>query len=301
MERGIFTSRKEAESNTLSKCIDRYIQDVLPQKKGARKESSKLAQIKKHPVASMLMSAVRSSHVAALRDARLREVAPTTVVRELAVLSHVFTVARREWGMESIANPVELVRRPRMPKGRDRRPTTGELEAVMAASGSTKLRDFVFLLQETAMRRGELVALQWNNVDLERQTAVLPDTKNGEARVVPLSSAATARLAGMRPEKWKPGDRVFQMTADGLTRAFIRARERARARYLTECKANGTDPVSGWLQGIRIHDLRHEATTRFFERGLNVVEVASITGHKTLQMLRRYTHLRAEDLAKRLG
>ena len=55
------------------------------------------------------------------------------------------------------------------------------------------------------------------------------------------------------------------------------------------------------IMGLRFHDLRHEATSRFFERGLNVMEVASVTGHKTLQMLKRYTHLSATDLATRLG
>ena len=55
------------------------------------------------------------------------------------------------------------------------------------------------------------------------------------------------------------------------------------------------------IENLRFHDLRHEATTRLFEKGLNIMEVASITGHKDLRMLRRYTHLKAEDLARKLG
>lgn len=65
--------------------------------------------------------------------------------------------------------------------------------------------------------------------------------------------------------------------------------------------AEGKPPSARWLVGIRLHDLRHEATSRFFEKGLNVMEVTTITGHKTMEMLKRYTHLRAHDVALKLG
>jgi integrase len=139
----------------------------------------------------------------------------------------------------------------------------------------------VALAIETGMRRGELLALQWSNVDLERRIAFLPITKNGESRGVPLSTRAVATLRGLPASS---NGRVFgELTTDALKQSFKRAARRAG------------------ISGLRFHDLRHEATSRFFEKGLNVMEVASVTGHKTLQMLKRYTHLSVTDLATRLG
>lgn len=136
------------------------------------------------------------------------------------------------------------------------------------------------LALETAMRRGELVALRWENIDLEDRVATLRDTKNGDRRDVPLSSTAVEVLRGVGPRECGP---VFSVHPDNVTLRFREA-----------CRAKG-------IKGLRFHDLRHEATSRLFERGLNVVEVSAITGHKSLQMLKRYTHLKAKDLARRLG
>jgi integrase len=134
---------------------------------------------------------------------------------------------------------------------------------------------------ETAMRLGELLALEWKHVDLERRVAFLPHTKNGHSRSVPLSPIAVELLAS-----WPRSltGRVFPQWSrpDSVETVWRRAVQRAG------------------LEDLHFHDLRHEATSRLFERGLNVMEVAAITGHKTLQMLRRYTHLRAENLAERL-
>ena len=131
------------------------------------------------------------------------------------------------------------------------------------------------------MRQGELIGLRWEHVDLARRIAHLPDTKNGEARTVPLSSTAVDVLRAL-PRSIHA--EVFPgLTTEAVKRAFARARRRAG------------------LEDLHFHDLRHEATTRLFERGLNIMEVATITGHKDLRMLRRYTHLKAEELARKLG
>ena len=125
------------------------------------------------------------------------------------------------------------------------------------------------------------MALRWENVDLTRRIAHLPDTKNGEARTVPLSSTSVGVLRAL--PRSLHGEVFPGLTAEAVKRAFARATRRAG------------------IEGLHFHDLRHEATTRLFERGLNIMEVATITGHKDLRMLRRYTHLKAEDLAKKLG
>ncbi len=130
------------------------------------------------------------------------------------------------------------------------------------------------------MRQGEIVGLRWRHVNMARRTALLPDTKNGESRTVPLSSVAVDLLKAL-PRSIN-GEVFPGVTTEAVKQAFIRATRRAK------------------IEDFHFHDLRHEATTRLFERGLNIIEVSSITGHRDLQMLRRYTHLRAEDLAKKL-
>ena len=136
---------------------------------------------------------------------------------------------------------------------------------------------------ETGMRMGEMLSLEWRYVDMAQRVATLPDTKTGDARQVPLSTAAIAELSAL-PRHIKNG-RVFWTwsRADSLENAWRRA-----------VKAAG-------IEDLRFHDLRHEAVSRLFELGLNPMEVAAISGHKTLQMLKRYTHLRAAELALKIG
>ena len=124
--------------------------------------------------------------------------------------------------------------------------------------------------------------------------------KNGDNRTVPLSSKAVGLFKGLvRPIK---GGTVFPLSIGNLRAAREEALSRARKSYENECKEAGKTPSPDFLTNPRFHDLRHEATSRLFERGVfDSMEVAAITGHKTLQMLKRYTHLRAEDLAKKLG
>lgn len=128
--------------------------------------------------------------------------------------------------------------------------------------------------------RLQLAALAWDDIDLKKQTAHLPKTKTDVPRTVPLSKAAVKALKDFGA---KDEGCVFELQAASMSQAFDRA-----------CEPHRAD-----IAGVRFHDLRHEATSRLFEKGLNVMEVAAITGHKTLDMLKRYTHLRAEDLAKK--
>ena len=131
------------------------------------------------------------------------------------------------------------------------------------------------------MRLGELLALQWDNTNVTDRTATLEDTKNGERRVVPLSPAAIEVLVSL-PRAI--GGAVFGVTPSQVEKAFASARAAAK------------------IEGLRFHDLRHEATSRLVARGnLGIVEISSITGHKTLAMLKRYTHPDPKELAKKLA
>ena len=307
MERGVFVPRAESERTTINALMDRYAREVLPTQKGGHREVSRVKHIKVG-LGQYALAALTSSLVADYRDARLKIVGPQSVKHELGLLQRALKKATMEWGIPLPGGiPTLMVKKPPLPPARDRRLVDDEEERLLTACDSARnpwLRPSVILAIETAMRAGEIVetwkqdpsgaldadgkhlqvkvstGLLWENVDLKKRTAHLPKTKNGEARTVPLSSRAVAILEAL-PRNLD--GRVFGVTYEGVKQAYVRACRRAA------------------ITGLTFHDLRHEATTRLFEKGFNPMEVSTITGHKTLQMLKRYTHLRAEDLAKRMG
>lgn len=177
--------------------------------------------------------------------------------------------------MESLGNPVGSIRRPKLPRPRTRRLPPSEERRLLDAAGPT-LRRAIVLAIETGMRAGEIVGLLHDDVDIPARVARLDDTKNGESRLVPLSPRA---LEALGPSGT---GRVVNLTTSGLSHAFHDL-----------CRALNIDD-------LRFHDLRREAVSRLFERGLNVAEVAAISGHKTWAVLKRYTRLDARLLAEKL-
>ena len=302
--RGVFVSRTEAEATTLGEALERYSVEVLPGKKSPS-EIGFVRRWRRHPLARRSLAGVRGKDVAAYIRERERDgVGANTIRLELALLSHLFSVARSAWGMESLGNPVALVKgsRPKLPRGRDRRLLSGEEPRLLAAceahGGLIPLASLVSLALETAMRRGEIAAMRWEHINRKARVLLVPVTKTGEPRRVPLSSQALSVLDGLAR---RIDGYVWGVRPDSITQAFSRAVRLGRRDYEAECAASGETPDPRVLAGLRFHDLRHEATSRLFEKGLNPMEVSAITGHKTLQMLKRYTHLRAEDLVDRLG
>lgn len=268
--------------DTLADLLDRYEKEVTPQKKGATQEKYRLAVIRADKIGQLAVKSLTAVEVAAFRERRLQTVKPVTVLHDLCTLSAVLEHARLEWSMP-ITNPVRAIRKPSAGKGRDRRLAGDEYERLLAELRKAQTPWiaplFVFSI-ETACRRGEALALLWSDVDLVKRLATFRDTKTGEDRVIPLTTGA-ARLLAELPRDLK--GRVFPISASGVDDSFRRACRRAKAL------------------GLRWHDLRHEGVSRLHEKGLTTVEVASISGHKTLGCLSRYSHMRAERLAEKLG
>ena len=284
MDRGIFMSRAEAESTSLAELLDRYQREITVQKRGAAMERSHLRMIGQDPVAHGFISGITGKELTAYKNRRLKVVSASTVNRELNILSHVFTVAAHEWHIHlASGNPVRLLSRPRVNDKRDRRLVGDEEKRLLAAAetyGDAGEIGFIIIWAiETAMRRGEIAAMRWEHLDRKDRVLLIPETKNGTPRQVPLSTRALTTLDTL-PRRID--GRVFAIHAASISRGFAET-----------CKAAG-------IEGLTFHDLRHEATSRLFEKGLNPMEVAAITGHKTLQMLKRYTHLKAKDLVGRL-
>ncbi len=282
MDRGEFVSRTEAESTSLSEALDRYVREISSGKKGHAAELSVASAWRQSAIALRPLAGIRGRDLAKVRDAWLGEVTPATVRNRFALLSHLHNIARQEWGMASLGNPVRDVRIPRTANARDRRLVEDEetrlLEAAKAYGG--EIQHLIPWAIETALRRGEIADMRWKHVNRKARVLLLPETKNGTPRRVPLSTRALAVLDRL-PRRID--GKVWNMKPDSISQAFERI-----------CSTAG-------IEGLTFHDLRHEATSRLFEKGLNPMEVAAITGHKTLQMLKRYTHLRAEDLVERLG
>jgi integrase len=299
--RGVYVSRKEAENTTLDEALDRYEREVIPAKKGAKQESMRIRIWKRSTLAKRSLASIQGKDIAAYRDSRLKEMSPNSVRHELAVLSHVFTIAVKEWGMTELVNPVRQIRMPKMPAGRDRRLMPGEFDRILSVTESPVLADFARFAIETAMRQEEIAKMRWEHVDLKKRVLMIPEAKV-EPRKVPLSPEAVRILSDL-PRRLD--GKVWGGTPHAISVAWRRAVARARAAYEKEFEEmdqekKNAKPDPGFLVDLTFHDLRHEATSRFFEKGLNPMQVAAITGHKTLQMLKRYTHLKAEDLAELL-
>ena len=295
MDRGIFVSRKEAENTTLAEALDRYGREISSGKKGERQEIARIRFWKSHPMAKRFLASIQGKDIAAFRDERIKDgYAANSVRLDLAIISHLFEIARKEWGMAGLVNPVQQIRLPLKPPGRDRRLMSGEIERILSASGSSVLPDIARFAIETGMRQAEIAGMTWELVDLKKRTVTLLNTKNGEKRIVPLPIEAVRILSGL-PRRIDGN--VWGITSHAVAVAWRRAVSRARAVYEKECEEKGEKPDPAFLTDITFHDLRHEATSRFFELGLRAEKVKEITGHKTYSMLARYTHLKAEDIA----
>jgi len=289
MDRGIFVCRAEGERTTLAEALERYKTEFSSRKSHPAQDYQRISHWLRQPLAHRYLTNLRGADFAQYRDARRAQGrAENTIRLELALVSHLFEMVRKEWGMEGVANPLKNIRKPSGSRERDRRLNTGEYEqiaAVLSATANPCARQAFDLAIETSLRQGMLVQLQWEWVNLDRQTIAIPVSfrrrgNKGVPAVLPLSTRAVAVLKSLPPANVGP---IFPTTANALRCIWKRA-----------IKGLG-------IQDLRWHDLRHEAASRLFEKGLHPLEVASITGHKSLTMLRRYTHLQPEALVAKLG
>ena len=285
MERRLYI--EVSDSITLLSLLIRYQDEVIPLHKGSKSEKYRIQHLKKF-LGHLRLIHLSPHEVSKYRDIRLETVSPASLKRELVILSRVLTVAAKDWGIAIPKNPIPLVSLPKVDKGRTRRLEQGEEELLVDDSEMGRI---ITLALETAMRRSEILNIKKSHINFALCTLLIPTTKTDQPRTIPLSSVAitclrsqlraSKRLSeGVIPLHEMP---VFTYSARGVSGAFLK-----------RCRRSG-------IEDLRFHDLRHEATSRLFEKGLNPVEVATITGHKDTRTLMRYTQLRAEDLAQKLG
>ncbi len=262
--------------------IDRYRREITPSKKSRDTEEIRLARLMRDPIASLTVQKLTAHELALFRDRRIKD-GIRTCQYDLVLIRHILEIARKEWNLGLAVNPVDQIRKPNGLKPRNRRLEPNEETLLLdgcSKSSVTYLKPIITLALETAMRRGEILAIQWDDINESLSTLRIPITKNGHPRVIPLSSKALTTLLGTPRGN---SERVYEVSPNAFRLAWERLRNRVG------------------IKDLHFHDLRHEAISRFFELGLSIPEVALISGHRDPRMLFRYTHLRAEDVALKLN
>lgn len=277
IEQGLFIDNRASKQTLFSSILDRYY--LSCKKKGLKslKFIEAHSRIIKRSLGSLPLDAITSQELSKYRDYRLETVSPATTKLDLGIIERAIKMAVDEWGYNLASIP--KVKHPSVKNARSRRLAEGELEQLLEGLENSECKIIVQFAIETGMRRGEIANLKWQYIHLEKKTLHIPETKTKTPRTIPLTNKAYDLLIQV---KNKDIGNVFKLKPDSISQAFERA-----------C-------VKADIQDLRFHDLRHEATSRFFEMGLNIMEVSAITGHQDLKMLKRYTHLRAEDLALKL-
>lgn len=307
MVRGVFIQRAPAERMTLTSALDRYAREVTPTKKASSRDSElRRVEILKRCLGGYSLAALTSDLIADFRDRRLAgDIDPKTGTRkprasntirlELALLSHVFTIAIKEWRLGLTYNPVQNIRKPAPGPGRNRRLSAEEETQLLVRvdrHSNPMLRWIVRIALETGMRSSEITSLRRSQVDTKRRIVRLLETKNTSPRTVPLTITANSLFEEALNYSVRPIDTDLIFFGEP-------GRKGGRGPYEFNKVWGGIKAEIG-LKDFRFHDLRHEAVSRFVEGGLGDQEVAAISGHKSMQMLKRYTHLRSEDLVERL-
>lgn len=303
----------EAKRRTLGELIDRYRRDILPTKK-AKTQAPQDGQLQwwKDKLGERFLFDCTPTLLAEYRDILKAEPiasqakdpskagptryrSPASVNRYLAVLSHVFTCAVKEFGWID-ENPMLKVTKPTEPRGRvrflsddavnpDGSTTPGERSRLLAAcraSASPDLFPAVVLALSTGARRDEIMGLRWQQIDFARRAAILYETKNGERRVLPLSGPALDLLKTRAESRRTDTDLVFPSRTpreDGTIAPID-----LRTPFETALKRAKIDDFH-W------HDLRHSAASYLAMSGASLAEIAEVLGHKTMQMVKRYSHL----------
>lgn len=283
---GRYFKTVEAKRHTLGDLVDRYLQEVLPHRQKNAKNTERLLKYWKQElgaysladVTPALISQCRSKLLAG-KTCRGKLRGPGTVVRYLAALSHAYTVAVKEWGWVE-DSPLRRVSKPKEPPGRCRFLSDDERNALLAAckeSTSLHLYPVVVLALSTGMRRGEIMTLRWSQVELVPGRIILENTKNGDRRGIPLTGHAQ----------------------EVLIMASMIPRANTDLLFPGVNAAKPVDITSSWeaaltkaqLSNFRFHDLRHSAASYLAMSGASLIEIADVLGHRTLQMVRRYSHL----------
>lgn len=291
-----------AAKKTIGMMIDRYMELELP-KKRSNQDATRVAllwwrdQIGERTLAELTPSLLSECRDRLLNepytpckygpaDWKERKKGPATVVRYMASMSHVLTIACNEWQWLAV-NAMTKVKRPTLPRGRVRFLSDEERGRLLEAYRQSHWEDLytlVILALSTGARKSELLGLRWKDIDLNLSVARLEKTKNNERRALPLAHHARDLILSMK-EKRQPRERDYVFPSQDGTAPRQIKRPWEAAVELAE------------LEDFRFHDLRHSAASYLAMNGASLAEIAEVLGHKTLQMVKRYAHLSDQHVA----
>ncbi len=282
----------QAKKRTVAELIDRYIENVLPKKpRSARTQKQQLLWWREQ-LGLLILADLTADLIADCRDKLAKrtvstgkQISPGSVNRYMAALSHVLTIAVKEfkWLPDS---PMRDVSKMPEPKGRVRFLSEGERNRLLEACRESESRHIfvvVMLALSTGMRKGEILNLTWDDVDMERRTIVLHDTKNQERRAVPLAGKAYDLVLDLQGSRSSHSNYLFPSSVpdrpSGIKKSWYTALKRAS------------------IENFRFHDLRHSAASYLAMNGASLPEIAAVLGHKTYEMVKRYAHLSDQHTA----
>lgn len=286
------SSGRTVEGTTFGEACEHYENTHTRLKRNHRSEGLILRALRVW-LGDHAICAIDQAKIANLRDELLsRGRSGTTIAHYLNAVSKVYQMIKDEWGL-NVPNPVAGVKRPKPNPPRVVRLSHQAVSALIQsceASSERLLAPIVKFAVETGMRRGEILSLQWQDVDQMQRRIHINTSKNGSARCIPASKRA---LAVLNEIGTRGGSSIFPIAPESMRKHYERAVRRARS--------NWPDKSHNPFENLTFHDLRHQALSQLSDRGLNVIELAQISGHKTIGMLSRYTHPSHEAILTKIN
>lgn len=284
---GRYLHSSQERKKTVLDVIERYERDILPHRTKDKDKMQRLLNWWKREMGSYILTNVHPSLLSEMRDKLKSQVPPrrkkprsaSTVIHYMVALSNAFNFAVKEWGWMR-ENPMLKVAKPKLNNQRERVLSDKELKALLkAAAGSPNsyIHLIVLLAITSGARFGEIINLTWNDVDIKNRRLFLRKTKNGDQRTVPLIEETRAIIVAMSKVRRIDTTLLFPRE-DG------KAPQEIRKAWLNVLDEAG-------IKNFRFHDLRHTCATYLAENGATLIEIASILGHRTLQMVKRYSHI----------
>lgn len=275
-----------AKKYTLAEAIDKYNDEVLSLKPNSTKNQKHYLKWWKKSIGSYRLVDINAALIAESRQILLNEPnqfgktkSVSTANRYCTALGHLLNVAIKEWEWIQY-NPFNRIKKFKEPRGRVRFLSELERKRLLEAckeSNNPYLYIIVVLALSTGARKMELLTLTWADIDLTRQSIILHETKNDERRVLPLKSYALELIKKLSSNSSPDSDYIFPAKGKNQPIDIRTAWENAL--------------IKAGIKDFRFHDLRHSTASYLAMNGANLAEIAGVLGHKTLQMVKRYSHL----------
>lgn len=285
ISKGKYLPSYEAKRRTVKELLERYQETEIPKKKD-QSNPKRQADFWIDRLGDLRLFQLTRSTIVEVRDELAKRLAPATVNRYLALLSHACTMAEREWEWMD-TNPLRKVSGLEEPRGRVRFLSDAEKDRLLDAASKSPhphLYAIVLIALTAGARKGEILGLRWKDVDLDSSRAVLHNTKNNERRTLALVPQVVDELRTLQKIRRIDDDLIFTNARSGganssyFEKAWQKARSQAR------------------LKDFRFHDLRHTCASNLAMNGATTAELAAVLGHKTLEMVKRYSHLSDEHV-----